>query len=291
MAEPTPRIPEAVKELAKHFPLAIKPRLEAAVEAIAPLLCAGLEEERDKAELLAGDRGVELELAESDRKKVTQQLAKVRAEVERLRDLAAKRRDEAIKAKPAAAEILTSEAQLIDFAADGFHAILDSSSPLSGDGEERGEEEAEDRETALGIYEAALERIAADVQEVGTGTGELRTAYPFGEKAALEAREALAQDGAPASTQQLPGKSLSSPSQTNTKGGLMEPTDAQINDLKLLETWRGQGKRVIAVDEADLPAVLDWFKTGGTIPPEVNRLLDTLEGANQAAHNAVGKAV
>lgn len=69
-------------------------------------------------------------------------------------------------------------------------------------GEDRdGVEEAEDRDTALGVYQAALERIAADVREVGTGTGEIRTAYPFGERAALEAREALAQAGLPTQLQ------------------------------------------------------------------------------------------
>lgn len=73
--------------------------------------------------------------------------------------------------------------------ADQLRDIL-AASPQPG-----GVEEGEDRETALGVYQAALGRIGADVREVLTGTGELLTSYPFGEKAALEAREALAQAG------------------------------------------------------------------------------------------------
>jgi hypothetical protein len=131
-SEPTPRIPGAVKEelARRNYERANQaagwsvigaerqaPYLDAAcedLEAIAPLLCAGLERERDEFERRY-DRSVQAHhLADIERNDSDRKLAEVRAEVEAAlsHTLGERPREEIL-------------------------AILDSSSSLSGDGEER----------------------------------------------------------------------------------------------------------------------------------------------------------
>lgn len=131
-SEPTPRIPEADREkfarelFAKYsrrggtfYAADWQTRQHWLKEAdeLAPLLCAGLEEERDKLRREADGTHELLAHFRDERAALSNQLAEVRAEVE------------------AAPNHTLGEGPR-----EKILAILDSSSSLSGDGEERGEE-------------------------------------------------------------------------------------------------------------------------------------------------------